>query len=256
MAVIAVRPLGGAGAAWLRRGPKGGAGPLREFGVTWAQALLKWCLADPRVDLLIPATSKPATRGRERRGRFRPNVRARRATAPRTPRALHQRADGHGETMRDGAPVERTLDLRPKGVPFRAAPVRSDVARCERVRPADGDSRSTAAWTRVARGHEIGGRRPGAGTALPGRDRGGPAERRPPSFLYRPRAMRHRRRQGDQAPGASRRADARPAPASSSSAGMTCRRGAEPGRQRIRRRRLRTGGRGDRHRDDVWAEPR
>ena len=62
MAVIVMRPLGGAGAAWLRRGPKvEELGPLREFGVeTWAQALLKWCLADPRVDLLIPATSKPA----------------------------------------------------------------------------------------------------------------------------------------------------------------------------------------------------
>jgi diketogulonate reductase-like aldo/keto reductase len=62
VAVIVMRPLGGAGAAMLRREPAVGAlEPLRAFGVeTWAQALLKWCLADRRVDLLIPATSKPA----------------------------------------------------------------------------------------------------------------------------------------------------------------------------------------------------
>jgi diketogulonate reductase-like aldo/keto reductase len=62
LAVIVMRPLGGAGAPMLRREPPASAlEPLRAFGVeTWAQALLKWCLADPRVDLLIPATSKPA----------------------------------------------------------------------------------------------------------------------------------------------------------------------------------------------------
>jgi diketogulonate reductase-like aldo/keto reductase len=61
IAVIVMRPLGGAGAAILRRAPPSGAlDPLRPFGVeTWSQALLKWCLADPRVDLLIPATSRP-----------------------------------------------------------------------------------------------------------------------------------------------------------------------------------------------------
>ncbi len=62
IAVIVMRPLGGAGAAMHRREPGAGAlEPLRAFGVeTWAQALLKWCLADPRVDLVIPATSRPS----------------------------------------------------------------------------------------------------------------------------------------------------------------------------------------------------
>jgi aryl-alcohol dehydrogenase-like predicted oxidoreductase len=34
--------------------------PLREFGIqTWAQALLSWVVADPRVSITIPATSRP-----------------------------------------------------------------------------------------------------------------------------------------------------------------------------------------------------
>ena len=61
ISVIVMRPLGGTGAPLLQRPPDPAElGPLRAFGVeTWAQALLKWCLADPRVDVVIPATSRP-----------------------------------------------------------------------------------------------------------------------------------------------------------------------------------------------------
>jgi len=56
IAVIVMRPL--AEGALVRRSPPADA--LRELGVaTWAQALLKWALSDERVDLVIPATSRP-----------------------------------------------------------------------------------------------------------------------------------------------------------------------------------------------------
>jgi diketogulonate reductase-like aldo/keto reductase len=61
VAVIVMRPLGGTGAPLLRRAPSAGElEPLRVHGIeTWAQALLKWALSDARVDLAIPATSRP-----------------------------------------------------------------------------------------------------------------------------------------------------------------------------------------------------
>jgi diketogulonate reductase-like aldo/keto reductase len=61
IAVIVMRPLGGSDGVRLRREPPARElEPLRAFGVeTWAQALLKWALSDPRVDLVIPATSHP-----------------------------------------------------------------------------------------------------------------------------------------------------------------------------------------------------
>jgi diketogulonate reductase-like aldo/keto reductase len=61
IAVIVMRPYGGTGAPLLRRAPgPSELAPLRDYGVeTSAQALLKWVLSDPRVDLVIPATSHP-----------------------------------------------------------------------------------------------------------------------------------------------------------------------------------------------------
>jgi diketogulonate reductase-like aldo/keto reductase len=58
--VIVMRPLGDK--SRLRNPPAPELlEPLQPFGIeTWAQALLKWTLSDERVDVVIPATSKPA----------------------------------------------------------------------------------------------------------------------------------------------------------------------------------------------------
>ena len=59
VAVIVMRPLGGAGSL-IPRPPEEELAPLRELGAeTWEQALLKWALSDERVDVVIPATRSP-----------------------------------------------------------------------------------------------------------------------------------------------------------------------------------------------------
>jgi aryl-alcohol dehydrogenase-like predicted oxidoreductase len=57
IAVIVMRPLAEGALVRKRVDRK----VLEELGVeTWSQALLKWALSDERVDVVIPATSKPA----------------------------------------------------------------------------------------------------------------------------------------------------------------------------------------------------
>jgi diketogulonate reductase-like aldo/keto reductase len=59
VAVVVMRPFG-EGALLARAPAPERLSPLAELGVrTWPQALLKWALSDPRVDLVIPATRHP-----------------------------------------------------------------------------------------------------------------------------------------------------------------------------------------------------
>ena len=60
MGVIVMRPTGkGSLATGLNRQPD--LTPLKEYGIaTWGQAALAWLLADPRISVPIPATTKPS----------------------------------------------------------------------------------------------------------------------------------------------------------------------------------------------------
>ena len=58
LGVVVMRPFG---EGRLMRNPPSESelAPLKPFGInTWAQALLKWILSDPRCHVTIPATSK------------------------------------------------------------------------------------------------------------------------------------------------------------------------------------------------------
>ena len=92
LGVLLMRPLG---EGRLLRLPPGPAElePLRPFGVTsWAQALIKWGLSDPRVHVSLAATAQP--------GRLAENAAAGSPALVRTGRAGLRATPGHSALTR------------------------------------------------------------------------------------------------------------------------------------------------------------
>ena len=59
LGIVVMRPLG-QGRLAAAPPPPAELRPLERYGIqTWTQALLKWILSDPRVHIVIPATSRP-----------------------------------------------------------------------------------------------------------------------------------------------------------------------------------------------------
>jgi diketogulonate reductase-like aldo/keto reductase len=70
--VIAMRPLGGSGSDH-RRAIEPSASELEALGSeSWAEALLRWALADERIDAVIPATARPERAARNARAAIGP----------------------------------------------------------------------------------------------------------------------------------------------------------------------------------------
>jgi aryl-alcohol dehydrogenase-like predicted oxidoreductase len=87
--VLVMRPFG-EGSLVRRSPPSAKLAPLREYGVrTWAQALLKWILSDPRVHCAIPATTRV--------DHVRENMAA--ASGPLPDTAMRARISEHLETL-------------------------------------------------------------------------------------------------------------------------------------------------------------
>ena len=101
LGVLLMRPLG---EGQLMRRPPSPAelAPLRPFAVTtWAQALIKWGLSDPRVHVSLTATSQP--------GRLTDNAAGGVAATVRSTRAGLRAAPSHGPLNQ---PHDRRLPKR------------------------------------------------------------------------------------------------------------------------------------------------
>ena len=141
VAVLVMRPLGGARSGLLARDP--GPAALAELAAeTWAQALLAWALADPRADAVLPATSRPARCARERRRR--PAAAAGRGGAARSTQPSDR---SNSEITKPGATSRSPVGANPRLRYSRhAGSLREPVCTTARVAPG---SAASAASTRA-----------------------------------------------------------------------------------------------------------